>query len=176
MLCFPRGDALAKSLSVYAGFFHCKIGSGNQQHPTVPTLIFSECCAFTEALGLERTTLNYSFLSKASFASGKKSCGRAGASWALLSRAPSSRPGFTLLSRTEQTQSQPCSSLRFSMGLFLRVSFIAPGGKPKSALGTGGQGDAVPLGPEAQDRPAFCPVSFLRVELTPSPSRPLMSP
>ncbi|KAF2369259.1 hypothetical protein BSL88_16710 [Acinetobacter baylyi] len=53
---------------------------------------------------------------------------------------------------------------RSSRELFLRVPAMAPGGKPKSALGTGGQGDAVPLGPETQDRPAFCPDSFLRVE------------
>ena len=36
---------------------------------------------------------------------------------------------------------------RFSMGLFRRVPGMAPGGKPKSALGTGGPGDALPLGP-----------------------------
>ena len=58
---------------------------------------------------------------------------------------------------------------RFSIGLFLRVTGMAPGGKPKAALGTGGQEDAVPFGPEAQDRPAFCPDSFLRVEHKPLP-------
>ena len=207
---------------------------------------------------MARTALRCCFLSKAlvvrSVAAGKKSRGRAGASWALLCRAPSSRPGFTLLSRTEQTHSQPCSSVRglawhsmpitiswrregfafcsgaqadsvsrpvpspqerrgdripaqcpstgmgnggdclhsfpgtppathnaatswwktamtdrFSMGLFLRVPGMASGGKPKCALGTGGLGDAVPLVPEAQDRPAFCPDSFLRVEHAPLP-------
>ena len=58
---------------------------------------------------------------------------------------------------------------RFSMILFLRVPGIAPGGKPKSALGTGGQGDDLPLGPEAQDRPAFSSDSFLRVVHAPLP-------
>ena len=56
---------------------------------------------------------------------------------------------------------------RFSMGLFLRVPGMAHGGKPKTALRTSGQGDAVPLGPEARNRPAFCPDSFLRVEHAP---------
>ena len=46
---------------------------------------------------------------------------------------------------------------------------MALGGKPKYALRTGGQEDAVPFGPEVQDRPAFCPDSFLRVEHTPVP-------
>ena len=58
---------------------------------------------------------------------------------------------------------------RFSMGLFLRVPGISPGGKPRSAFGTGGPGDAVFLGPEAQDRRAFCPDSFLRVVHEPLP-------
>ena len=58
---------------------------------------------------------------------------------------------------------------RFSVGLFLAVPGMAPGGKPTSALGTGGQGDAVPLGPEAQNTSAFCPDSFLRVEHAPLP-------
>ena len=42
-----------------------------------------------------------------------------------------------------------------------------------SAPGTGGQGAAVSLGPEAQDRHAFCPDSFLRVEHAPCPTHPL---
>lgn len=33
-----------------------------------------------------------------------------------------------------------------------------------------------PLGPEAQDRPSFCPDSFLRVENDPLPNPPLLSP
>ena len=72
----------------------------------------SKCCDFTEALGLERTALRPCFLSKAWFASGKKSCGRARASWALFSLAPCSRPGFTLPGRTTQTQPERCSSVR----------------------------------------------------------------
>ena len=44
-------------------------------------------------------------------AAGKKSRGRACASWDLLSRALSLRPEFTLLCRAKQTQSQPCSSV-----------------------------------------------------------------
>ena len=51
------------------------------------------------------------FLSKASVASGKKSSGRAGASWALHSRAPCSRPGFTLPGLTKEAQPKPCSSM-----------------------------------------------------------------
>ena len=42
---------------------------------------------FRRGFVLEQTSLRRCFLSKASFASGRKSCGRAGASWALLSRA-----------------------------------------------------------------------------------------
>ena len=53
---------------------------------------------------------------------------------------------------------------RFSRELFLRVQGMVPGSKPKSALRTVVQGDAVPLGPDAKDRPAFFPDSFLRVE------------
>ena len=44
-----------------------------------------------------------------------------------------------------------------------------------SAPVTGGQGAAVPLGPEAQDRHAFCSDSFLRVEHAPCPTHPLLS-
>ena len=43
-----------------------------------------------------------------------------------------------------------------------------------SAPGTGGQGAAVSLGPEAQVRHAFCPDSFLRVEHAPCPTHPLL--
>ena len=201
---------------------------------------------------MKPTALRRCFLSKAlgvrSVASEKKSCGRAGFSWALLSRAPCSRPGFKLPRRNKQTQPPHYSTLRglgchsmpttilwcrrglaFSSGakvdsgtrtvpfpqktrgdripahrtftgmgscgrlspfvpriprasanastswsrtaskcpflleLFLRVQGRAPGGKPTSALWTGGQGAAVLLGPEAQNRPAFCLDSF-RVE------------
>lgn len=83
-----------------------------QQQPAEPTGFLSECCAFAEALGLERTALRRCFHSKASFASGKKRCRRAGSHWDLLSRAPSSCPGFTLPGRTKQTQRKHCSSER----------------------------------------------------------------
>ena len=39
----------------------------------------------------------------------------------------------------------------------------------------GRQGVAVSLGPEVQDRHAFCPDSFLRVERSPCPTHPLLS-
>ena len=45
-----------------------------------------------------------------------------------------------------------------------------------SVLGRGGQSAAVSLGPEAQDRHAFCPDSFLRVEHAPCATHPLLSP
>ena len=65
---------------------------------------------------------------------------------------------------------------RFSRELFLRVPGMAPGSMPKSALRAVVRGDAVPLLPEAQDRPAFCPDSFLRVEHATLPSSsPLVS-
>ena len=69
----------------------------------------------------------------------------------------------------QQSSPSPCTggghlTVRFSRELFLRVPGMAPGGKPKCALAICGQGDAVSLGPEAQDRHAFGPDSFLRVE------------
>ena len=45
-----------------------------------------------------------------------------------------------------------------------------------SAPGTGGQGAAVSLGPEVQDRHAFGPDPLLSVEHAPCPTRPLLSP
>ena len=45
-----------------------------------------------------------------------------------------------------------------------------------SAPGTGDQGAAIALGPEAQDRHAFCPDSFLRVEHASCRNHPLLSP
>ena len=41
-----------------------------------------------------------------------------------------------------------------------------------SAPGTGGQGAAISLGPEAQDRHAICPESFLRQSTRPAPLIP----
>ena len=76
-----------------------------------PQNISQPMMCFRRGFGLERTALRFCFLIKASVASGKKSCGRAGASWALLSRVPCSCPGFTLPGRTKQIQPQPCSSL-----------------------------------------------------------------
>lgn len=65
---------------------------------------------------MARTTFCHCFLRKAlgdrSVALGKKSCGRAGAYWALLSQALCSRPGFKLPRRNKQTQPPPCSSVR----------------------------------------------------------------
>ena len=56
--------------------------------------------------------------------------------------------------------------------LFLRVQGRAPGGNATSALWTGGQGAAVPLGPEAQDRPAFCPEPSSEWRMHDCPCRP----
>ena len=72
-----------------------------------PQIISQRMLCFRRGFGLERTALRRCFLSKASVALGKKSCRRAGASWALLSRVPCLRPGFTLPGRTKQTQPQP---------------------------------------------------------------------
>ena len=83
-----------------------------QASSSSPQNISQRMLCFRRGFGLERIALRRVFLSKASVESGKKSCGRAGASWALLSRAPCSRPGFTLPGRTKQTQPQPCSSVR----------------------------------------------------------------
>ena len=76
-----------------------------------PQNISQRMMCFRRGFGLERTALRCCFLIKASVASGKKSYGRAGASWALPSRAPCSCPGFTLPGRTKQIQPQHCSSL-----------------------------------------------------------------
>ena len=88
----------------------------NRSSPQNRLSFHSDCYAFAEVFSLARTALRCCFLSKAlvvrSVSSGKKSRGRAGASWALFSQAPSTRPGFTLLCRTKQTQSQPCRRLR----------------------------------------------------------------
>ena len=93
------------------------LGYGNQQkQPTEPTLISQRLLYFRRGFQLGAIRTSLLLLLKAlvvrSVVAGKKSRGRAGASWALLSRAPSSRPGFTLLSRTKQTHSEPCSSVR----------------------------------------------------------------
>ena len=79
----------------------------SQARSSSPQNISQRMLCFPRAFGLERTALRCCFLSKASVASGKKSFGRDGASWALLSRAPCSRPGFTLPGRTKQKQPQP---------------------------------------------------------------------
>ena len=110
MLCFPRGDARKKRLSLYAGFSHRETGlRPAAAEPAEPILISQRMLCFCRGFGLARTALGRCFLSKALVASGKKSCGRAGASWALLSRAPSSHPGFILPSRNKQTQPRPYS-------------------------------------------------------------------
>ena len=67
------------------------------------------------------------------------------------------------------------SDCPYLLEVFLRVQGRELGGKPTSALWTGGQGDAVPFGPEAQERPSFSD-SFLRLAHAPLPNRPLMSP
>ena len=82
-----------------------------QASSSSPQNISQRMLCLHRGFGLERTALRRCFLGKASVASGKKSCGRAGASWALLYRAPCSRPRFTLPGRTKQTQPQPCSSV-----------------------------------------------------------------
>ena len=195
-----------------------------------------------------------------SVALGRKSYGRTGASWAFFSRAPCSRPGFTLPGLTKQTEPQSCSSVR-GLGLLSMHTTISrfrpclaffsgtqadsrsrpvfspqerrgnripahhpctemgccgaffhsfpvhtvpprtlphPGGRRSLSVnsfrelflrvqgrrlvashvstGTGGQGSAVSLDAETQDRDAFCPESFLRVEHTPLPRLPLLSP
>ena len=83
-----------------------------QASSSSPEIISQRMLCFLRGFVLERTALRRGFLSKASVASGKQSCGRAGAFWALLSRAPCSLPGFTLPGRIKQTQPQPCSSER----------------------------------------------------------------
>ena len=47
-LCFPRGDALAKRLSLYAGFSNRV--TGLRQAAAARRTFLSECCAFAEAL------------------------------------------------------------------------------------------------------------------------------
>ena len=88
-----------------------------------------DCYAFAEVFSLARTALRCCFLSKALFvravSAGKRRRGRAGASWALLSQAPSSRPGFTLLCRTKQTQSQPCRRLRGLAWHFMPITIFS---------------------------------------------------
>ena len=87
MLCFPRGDAPAKRLSLYAGFCHragnTRLRQATKQ-PTEPTLFPSDSYAFAEVFSLAQSALRCCFLSKAlvvgSVAARKKSRGRAGAS------------------------------------------------------------------------------------------------
>ena len=98
------------------------LGKGKQQEQPTEWLGFpSDCYAFADLFSLARTALRSCCLSKAlsvrSVTSGKKCCRRAGASWALLSRAPCSHPEFTLPGRNKQTQPQPCSSVR-GLGLY----------------------------------------------------------
>ena len=88
-----------------------RLGSGKQQQPAEPTLISQRMLCFRRGFGLGANLTRRCFLIKASVVSGKKSCGRAGASWALLSRAPWSHPGFTPPSQNEQTQPRPCCSV-----------------------------------------------------------------
>ena len=84
--------------------------------PAEPTLISQRLLCFRRGFQLGANRIRCYFLSKAfvvrSVARGKKSRGIACAFWALLSRALSSCLGFTLLSRTKHTQSQPCGNVR----------------------------------------------------------------
>ena len=83
-----------------------------QASSSSPQNISQRMLCFRRGFGLERTALRCCFLSKASVASGKKSFGKAVASWAMLSLAHCSRPGFTLPGGTKQTQPEPYSSMR----------------------------------------------------------------
>ena len=108
-LCSPRGDAQAKRFCCMRVSPNARLGSGKQQQPSEH---FSANAVLSQRLWLGRTALRCCFLSKASVASGKKNFGRAGASWALLSLAHCSRPGFTLPGGSKQTQPQPYNSMR----------------------------------------------------------------
>ena len=103
-----KGRCQGKGAFAVCGFLQPRDWA--QARSSSPQNISRGMLSFRRGCGLEQTALRHCFLSKASVASGKKSCGGAGASWALLSLAPCSRPGFTLPGRTKQTQSQPCSS------------------------------------------------------------------
>ena len=99
-----------KEAVAVCGFLQPRVWA--QASSSRPQNISQRMLCFLRGFVLERTALPRGFLSKASVASGKQSCGRAGAFWALLSRAPCSLPGFTLPGRIKQTQPQPCSSER----------------------------------------------------------------
>ena len=118
-----QGRCPGKEAFAVCGFFPPRDWA--QATSSCPQNISQRMLCFRRGFGLERTALRCCFLlSKASVASRKKSCGRAGASWALLSRAPCSRPGFTLPGRTKQTQPQPCSSVH-SLGWHSRHTTIS---------------------------------------------------
>ena len=105
--CDSQCRSQGKEAFAVCGFL--QPGDWAQASSSSPQNISQRMLCFLRGFGLEQIALHRCFLSKASVVSGKQSCGRAGAFWALLSRAPCSPPGFTLPGRIKQTQPQPCS-------------------------------------------------------------------
>ena len=110
MLCFPRGDARTKRLLLYAGFSHRAVNTRLRQAATAAHRTDSDFPA--PALLLQRfwarRELHFASASSArlwalALSLKRKSCRRAGASWALISWAPCSCPGFTLPGQTKQS-------------------------------------------------------------------------
>ena len=109
MLCLPRADDKAKRLSLYAGSSHRE--AGLRQAAAARRTFLSECCAFAEALAWSEQQFAAAFSARLQSRQGEE----LRESWCLLglfSRAPCSRPWFTLPGRTKQTQPQPWSSVR----------------------------------------------------------------
>ena len=101
------------------------------------------------------TALRRCFLRKAlsvrSVLSRKKSCERAGGSWAVLSRTPCSRPRFTLPSRTKQTQPQPCSGAWPRLALCSQFHLLAEA-RPALFLCRSGRQGSRPVPSPAETR------------------------
>ena len=113
MLHFPRGDARAKSLKLYAGFSHRETGIRQPAAAaTVPTLISQRMLCFHRGFGLGANRTS-PLLPQQGFVRVREE--ELPESWCLLglfSRAPCSRPWFTQPGRTKQTQPQTRSSVQ----------------------------------------------------------------
>ena len=113
-LCFPRGGAWAKSLSLYAGFSHCETGL---RQPTASALITDSDFSANVEISQRLWAWSKPHFAPASSArlgshQGRRAAGELVPLWDLLSRAPCSRPGLTLPGRTKQTQRQHSCSER----------------------------------------------------------------
>ena len=117
MLCFPRGDARAKKLSLYEGFSHSATNTRLRQAATAAHRTDSDFPA-TAMLSQRFSAWHEPNFTAASSARLWSFCRvreeELWESWCLLGLAflaLCSRRGFTLPGRTKQAQPQPCSSV-----------------------------------------------------------------